>query len=384
MLFRALLYVTALHVALSGSLPSAMDLHRAASKPGAFYRRPTFEATMANLNNILLAKAEGATLRPCNSYNITELNELLDLLVSARATAFQEIYERNNDTRSLPLSVVLEQTWEKEINQLNAISDDYYSDALRDGKCHQAVMVYVHHLAESSRAEILELTTLPLLPTTYRFASSDPLTGTHAQIKQAYKEMASCSGCHVSAADHSSPSVRKVDSTSGVNIPIWGAAKHFNVNVNMTNPSDSPSAPFWTFEYYYDTSGSWTVSRYEFDENQHDEVCRQVRGKTGKCNVIHAYDKYIYIEFPSDNFCCKCGQSPGAVRTDWLNADSAYKGQSTVNGVKVDEWLKQGASDNHYYASADDEQLPVRYMEHKNGKVRCDMCSEWQGEMRHV
>ena len=41
-----------------------------------------------------------------------------------------------------------------------------------------------------------------------------------------------------------------------------------------------------------------------------------------------------------------------------------------LSGVEVDEWLKQGASDNHYYATTDATQAPVRYMEHKNGKLK--------------
>lgn len=33
-------------------------------------------------------------------------------------------------------------------------------------------------------------------------------------------------------------------------------------------------------------------------------------------------------------------------------------------------WLKYGASDNHYYSTVDKDQLPIRYMEHKNEKLK--------------
>ena len=58
------------------------------------------------------------------------------------------------------------------------------------------------------------------------------------------------------------------------------------------------------------------------------------------------------------------------VRSDWLFEDSSYVGRTTLGVASVDEWLKQGASDNHYYATTDGEQRPVRYMEHKNGKLK--------------
>ena len=37
---------------------------------------------------------------------------------------------------------------------------------------------------------------------------------------------------------------------------------------------------------------------------------------------------------------------------------ASYQGSSEA--AKVDEWLKQGASDNHYYCTSDAAQKPVR------------------------
>ena len=57
-------------------------------------------------------------------------------------------------------------------------------------------------------------------------------------------------------------------------IPIWGGAAAFSVKVNMTDIADSPFSPKWTFQYFYmsDASTNSTLSRYEHDAAQHDEV----------------------------------------------------------------------------------------------------------------
>ena len=59
------------------------------------------------------------------------------------------------------------------------------------------------------------------------------------------------------------------------------------------------------------------------------------------------------------------------MRSDWLqNGGASYAGPTSVGDTAVDEFVKQGASDNHYYATRDAAQQPVRYMEHKNGKLK--------------
>ena len=57
--------------------------------------------------------------------------------------------------------------------------------------------------------------------------------------------------------------------------PHWGGNASlyaWSAAVNMTNPSDAPLHPHWTFNYSYD----WTLSasRYDHAQGQHDEVCK--------------------------------------------------------------------------------------------------------------
>ena len=90
-----------------------------------------------------------------------------------------------------------------------------------------------------------------------------------------------------------------------------------------------------------------------------------VKWQYNKCNVIYATDGWIYVEFPTDNFCCKCTNTFGGVRYDWLQANSTYVGRTTWNGITVDQWYKignpaLGSLKNNYYATVGD-QRPIRY-----------------------
>lgn len=156
--------------------------------------------------------------------------------------------------------------------------------------------------------------------------------------------------------------------------PRWGGNNttlSWVALVNMTNFADAPGHPFWQFRYFYD----WTLKadRYEHQEGQYDEVCAgfALHPLGEPCTVLNSLDGNMYILFPNDkNFCCRCMNSL-TLRSDWLRTDNTtYQGQNNVNGQSVDEWLLYGASDNHYYATVNDAQEPVRFMEHKNGKLK--------------
>ena len=87
--------------------------------------------------------------------------------------------------------------------------------------------------------------------------------------------------------------------------------------------------------------------------------------------TTHAVDGWMYINFPTLHSCCKCTNTIGPVRYDWMqDGGGSYVGVAEVRGMKVDEFLKQGASDNHFYVERDADQRPVRYMEHKNGMLK--------------
>jgi len=63
---------------------------------------------------------------------------------------------------------------------------------------------------------------------------------------------------------------------------------------------------------------------------------------------------------------------------DWLaRSNTSYMGQSMINGQRVDEWLATTTMDNHWFASADNQQRAVRFMEHKSADGRPKALKQW-------
>lgn len=78
------------------------------------------------------------------------------------------------------------------------------------------------------------------------------------------------------------------------------------------------------------------------------------------CTVTFATDGWSYIEYPQHKWCCKCENSFGAIRSDWLKDNSTYKGVDIVNNVSVTHWIKTGKSLNNYYSTINGA-LPVKF-----------------------
>ena len=144
--------------------------------------------------------------------------------------------------------------------------------------------------------------------------------------------------------------------------PFWGNNPIYFVSVNLTNPS--PIAT-WRFDYYYDSSRFGTTgSRYNHHPPQFDEMCVDptLPNNTFECDVIYAVDGWTYLLFPTAGFCCKCENTFGSTRYDWMKEDSNFVGYDVINGQKVEHWTKMGQFLNHYYCDAKDRQ-PVRFNE---------------------
>uniref|UniRef100_A0A7S3LTX6 Uncharacterized protein n=1 Tax=Palpitomonas bilix TaxID=652834 RepID=A0A7S3LTX6_9EUKA len=153
-----------------------------------------------------------------------------------------------------------------------------------------------------------------------------------------------------------------VGSVAAPQPPQWGGADKWTAQVNILQAYN------WTFTYYHDDTVN--ADRYEHKAPQYDEMCAVGKQPYASntnldCVVLYATDGWSYINFPSEtDACCKCENSFGAVRGDWLqNGGTTYSGQTTLDDTTVDHWVKSGNQVNNYYCTSDDSHLPVRYYE---------------------
>eukprot|EP01065_Artemidia_motanka_P026075 TRINITY_DN3099_c0_g1_i5.p1 TRINITY_DN3099_c0_g1~~TRINITY_DN3099_c0_g1_i5.p1 ORF type:complete len:486 (+),score=171.41 TRINITY_DN3099_c0_g1_i5:62-1519(+) len=312
----------------------AADLRRAATArpgPGSAVRAASAKDVFRVINAALL-KGDAA-VRRCSEWTHEELTALTLRLLQHADAGLNDQYERRSDNRKLRGS------WGNPLRTPNA----------RDGLCAELIMIWTHHLPAQARKELAKAVVLPSMPAELDEKETDPV----------YRTQVSCASCHYTSAPVAA---------TNASYPKWGGATQFKVEVNMTDVSDSPDHPSWRFNYFYNSD--LRASRYEHLGQQHDEVCGKSR--SGKpCTVIYGSNPHQYY-LVNDDGCCigPSYQNQGTVKTDWLATDTTFVGNSTVRGYNVSEWLKYGASDNHYYATADDRRLPVRYMEHKNGKLK--------------
>eukprot|EP01061_Rhynchopus_euleeides_P045883 TRINITY_DN846_c0_g1_i11.p2 TRINITY_DN846_c0_g1~~TRINITY_DN846_c0_g1_i11.p2 ORF type:complete len:397 (+),score=156.38 TRINITY_DN846_c0_g1_i11:54-1193(+) len=289
--------------------------------------------------------------KACEAFTLAELEAVESAVAAHTAAELDGLYKAKGDRRALLPSAPLPRhpTHSAEHN------------TTRDGHCAYVLMRWAHHIPSEAR-ELLHKAgvALPLMPASGPQETSD----------DTYNLKVSCTACHYLNNKESKEVAQRPRSAAEPPIPRWGGNNEtlaFQVKVNMTDISDSPDHPRWQFDYYYNATQG--VSVYDHLAGQDDEVCR-VSVKQGEpCRILFANNGNCYIK--SEKKCCHYAALKwGAVRSEWLFTESSYSGATNVSGYAVDEWFKQGASDNHYYATANAAQLPVRYMEHKNGKLK--------------
>jgi hypothetical protein len=129
---------------------STADLRRARQRvPRSAWRGSTFGTAMAKLNKFLLAEEKLPT-RECAGHSLTELHATQRVLFAARSSHLQSTYPED-DRRSLPFESVgsLLEAQEKQLALATARPDVMH--LIRDGLCHETVMMYAHHLTQAMR-----------------------------------------------------------------------------------------------------------------------------------------------------------------------------------------------------------------------------------------
>jgi hypothetical protein len=179
--------------------PAKSDVTRARQKiPRSRFRGSTLKGAMSSLNEMLL-EYPGLETSACESFNLTALLGIQRTLFHARNPALQRIYAEAKDNRELRYTSLTELDAAQREQHAAAGSNQHLVSMMRDGLCHELVMMYVHHLSESARSESFAKDfTLPLLPERNLHpaphASADNTD--HAE-HSTYKNRATCAVCHV-------------------------------------------------------------------------------------------------------------------------------------------------------------------------------------------
>ncbi len=165
--------------------------------PREAYKGENFE-DMANTLNIHLKELLVGTVGhgDCSDFTNEELNDVMHLVHAVRDPSLNEIYTTVNDPRSLKHhdNIDLSARFEKEAQLL--VDAPHLEPMLRDGKCHEIVMWFIHHLSRESQTEVSEMIALPYLPAVRHHVA--PLTnGAESRLGQQYLEAIQCTDCHL-------------------------------------------------------------------------------------------------------------------------------------------------------------------------------------------
>eukprot|EP00421_Protoceratium_reticulatum_P006583 CAMPEP_0168372506 /NCGR_PEP_ID=MMETSP0228-20121227/8316_1 /TAXON_ID=133427 /ORGANISM="Protoceratium reticulatum, Strain CCCM 535 (=CCMP 1889)" /LENGTH=496 /DNA_ID=CAMNT_0008385415 /DNA_START=66 /DNA_END=1556 /DNA_ORIENTATION=- len=185
---------------LPHAAPSRTDLARARRKrPRNEVAGTNFREAMMKLNRALAAERRLAT-KACSTYSLRELHQLQHEIFAARSPALQALYA--GDRRSLPFATAAELSGAHQNHSSWSHGRPDLLPMLRDGLCHELVMMYMHHLSASAREELKSGAsfTLPLLPETGLHPAPQAPRGAASAAHAAYTAQASCAVCHVTAS----------------------------------------------------------------------------------------------------------------------------------------------------------------------------------------
>lgn len=156
---------------------------------------------MVKLNKLLLADDKLQT-RICASHSLQELHEAQRVLFAVRSHELQLAYPEN-DRRFLQYESAsgLLEAQTQQLVEAQARPDLIH--LIRDGLCHETVMMYAHHLSETTRTKLRARASLvlPLLPEHEAHPAPVARDGFANKTYSGYVEKTGCLVCHVDAQE---------------------------------------------------------------------------------------------------------------------------------------------------------------------------------------
>jgi len=172
------------------------DLKRARTRrPRSIYRGANHTDMLSVLNGWL--KRKEVNWKECGDWSIAELRDFIRLMHKLRNSDFDDIYLANSDNRAIYKDVENQWSALDKAHDVDPNADDL-KNVDRDGLCHEAVMLYVHHLtAEVQSSLVLRNTSVPLLPHKRHLPSEYPSTLSAEMTFDLYQKKIVCANCHL-------------------------------------------------------------------------------------------------------------------------------------------------------------------------------------------
>lgn len=177
---------------------------------------------------------------------MSELDQMLQKLLTLRHDALDAIYHTSSDSRALAHSLGGNSDPEKLLMAtLQADSGilarrPELSEVVRDSKCRLAVMWFVHHLPESTRTRALQLlgSRLPLLPKGgvdfVKLLAQSGDADERTALK-AYENRSVCLPCHIDGSESPSPAPpAPVPGHTGPALARWPDSVNYKLYAGMT------------------------------------------------------------------------------------------------------------------------------------------------------
>ena len=181
-----------------------LDFYRAQTKrPRSSYRGRNFKHTSFVLNKHLERSLGVVAVKPCEDFKLEELHELQTLIYKHRQNEFDHVYRKTSDNRQLNGNSLaeFETKWREELDRVHRYPA--LESVVRDGRCHEAVMWFIHHIPTSKREIVLSQVALPLLPHKRHFERDgetmerlDVPQSVLAGVRSVYFTQIGCGLCH--------------------------------------------------------------------------------------------------------------------------------------------------------------------------------------------
>eukprot|EP01097_Dermamoeba_algensis_P004617 TRINITY_DN2994_c0_g1_i1.p1 TRINITY_DN2994_c0_g1~~TRINITY_DN2994_c0_g1_i1.p1 ORF type:complete len:469 (-),score=90.98 TRINITY_DN2994_c0_g1_i1:27-1433(-) len=205
------------------SIPGAESLFRAhMNKPRPPFRGDDMES-MSNALNKVLSGHSFMRLKDCSEFDLDDLFKIQKAIVGSSHPHFQKVYSSKKDRRAMAVNSV-EELIEREKNHRELLEEAPHLTAMtRDGRCHETIMWYVHHLTEEAQVELRKKYTLPRLPTkrhlTTKHKRSD--RSATATLVKNYDDSLSCVSCHTFQTEHQWPALAGYNNRTGQTVASW-------------------------------------------------------------------------------------------------------------------------------------------------------------------